>query len=357
MAQCLIGLGSNLGDRAALLDAAIAMLDGLVGTTVVARSRYHETSPVGGPAGQDAFLNGAVLVETALTPDRLLTEIGTIERNLGRQRVERWGARAIDLDLLLFDDLVVDTGRLQLPHPRMAWRRFVLVPACEVAPAMPHPKIGWTVAQLLKHLDTARTYIAIAGPVQAGRTELAQAAVTQLDGRFIADPVSVEREPPDGSNSYGIEVEAEIEFAQRRAAALSVNSPIWMEPRPVWISDFWVGQSAATIQALSEGSRSEALLRRWHHATRDACPPKLTVILDAPPTWCIERLGDYGLQKPDELEYARKIQAVRIQMINQTSQSCDWGPVLAVDGRRPAEALEELVAAVLAMNLRTHHES
>lgn len=356
MAQCLIGLGSNLGDRASLLDAAIAKLDELVGTTVVSRSRYHETTPVGGPTGQSAFLNGAVLVETALTPAKLLDEIDAIERELGRQRVERWGARAIDLDLLLFDDLVVDTSRLQLPHPRMAWRRFVLVPACEVAPAMQHPKIRWTVAQLLNHLDTATAYIAIAGPVGAGQTELAQAAVTQLEGGLIADPVSLDCQPPGVPKSYGIEVEAEIEFAKRRAEALSVNSPIWMEPRPVWISDFWAGQSAATIRAFSEGSRCEALLQRWRDATRDACPPKLTVILDAPPTWCIERLVSRGMHEPDEVEYSRKIQAVRMQMIDQTSQA-DCGPVLAVDGQRPEEALEELVAAVLAMNLRTHHES
>lgn len=355
MAQCLIGLGSNLGERASLLDAAIAKLDEQVGTRVVSRSRYHETTPVGGPLGQSPFLNCAVLVETVLAPDKLLDELGTIERGLGRQRVERWGARTIDLDLLLYDDLVLDASRLQIPHPRMAWRRFVLVPACEVAPAMQHPKIGWTVAKLLNHLDTAKAYIAIAGPAGAGQTELAEAAVRQLEGRFIADPASLDREPPDVAKSYGIEVEAEIEFAQRRAAALSLNSPIWMEPCPVWISDFWVGQSSATIRALAEGSRCEALLQRWHHATRDACPPKLTVILDAPPTWCIERLGNYGLQKRDEPEYARRIQAIRMQMVDQTGQT-DCGPVLVVDGRRPAEALEELVAAVLAMNLRTHHE-
>jgi 2-amino-4-hydroxy-6-hydroxymethyldihydropteridine diphosphokinase len=356
MAQCLIGLGSNLGDRASLLDAAIANLDELGGTRVVSRSRYHETPPVGGPTGQSSFLNGAVLVETALTPVELLNEIGTIERELGRQRVERWGARAIDLDLLLYDDLVVDTTRLQLPHPRMAWRRFVLVPAGEVAPTMRHPKIGWTVVQLLNHLDTAAAYIAIAGPAGAGKTELARAASARLEGGLITDPVSLDCRPPDMPKSYGVDFEAEIEFAKRRAEALNANSPIWKEQRPAWISDFWVGQSAATIRALSKDSRCEALLQRWRHVTRDACPPKLTVLLDAPPTWCIERLVSRGMHEPDEVECSRKIEAVRKQMVDQTSQP-GCGPVLAVDGQHPAEALEELVAAALAMKLRTHHES
>ena len=354
MAQCLIGLGSNLGNRASLLDAANAKLNEVIHTRVVSKSRYHETLPVGGPTGQAAFLNGAILVETALTPAELLAEVSRIETDLGRQRVTRWGPRAIDLDLLLYDDLVVDSSRLHLPHPRMAWRRFVLVPSAEVAPAMLHPKIGWTIQQLLDHLDEARAYIAIAGLAGAGKLELAQTAAATLEACLITDPVAFDCQGPGTPKSYGVELEAEIEFAKQRASAVNLDLQIWDEHPPIWISDFWVGQSAVTIRALAEEPRREALLERWRHATREACLPKLSVLLDAPPAWCIQRLASRGFPRLDP-EYSRNIEAVRELMADQISQACD-GPVLAVDGQRPAEALEELVAAVLAMESRTHHE-
>lgn len=354
MAQCLIGLGSNLGDRASLLDVAIQNLSRVAQTTLLAKSRYHETPPIGGPAEQHAFLNGAALVDTALAPTQLLDEVATIEKDLGRQRVIRWGPRAIDLDLLLYDDLVIDSNDLQIPHPRMAWRRFVLVPSAEVAPTMPHPKIGWTVEQLLRHLDTATDYLPIAGLAGAGKNKLAQNAIAQLGGSLVTDPVTLEHAHSDTTKSYGIELQAEIEFAKQRAEAISTRSARWNERRRLWISDFWVGQSSVTIRALSEGSRREALLRQWQAATQDACPPKITVFLDATPSWCHEQLARRGKPKPPA-KLLPTFEALRKQMIEQTSQP-GCGPVLTVDAQRPEHALEELVAAVLAMKSRTHHE-
>ncbi|MHB8899028.1 MAG: 2-amino-4-hydroxy-6-hydroxymethyldihydropteridine diphosphokinase, partial [Thermoguttaceae bacterium] len=128
MPQCLIGLGSNLGDRAALLDAAISLLRDERGVELAATSRYHETAAAGGPAGQARFLNAAVLVLTHLLPGELLDAAMRIESRLGRRREERWGPRSIDIDLLLYDGLTVRGEGLRLPHPRMAWRRFVLAP-------------------------------------------------------------------------------------------------------------------------------------------------------------------------------------------------------------------------------------
>ena len=346
MAQCLIGLGSNLGNRPSLLDGARLELDAVPGTRVVCRSRYHETLPIGGPQGQDAFLNGAALVETALTPFELLNKVAGIEEKLGRQRVKRWGPRSIDLDLLLYDDLVIDSSELQLPHPRMAWRHFVLAPAVEVAPALKHPRIGWTIERLLNHLNTATDYIAIAGPPGAGKTSLAQAAATQLGGQTIADPASLDCSRR-AFKSYGIELEAQIELARRRSDALDVNAPIWKEHDPPWISDFWLGQSAAAIRAFSQGSQCEALLQRWRQVTRRACRPKLTVIMNTPSEYCIGRLAEHGLSVPDA-GYSHRVDALRRQLNDRTNQ-VDLGPVLSVDGQDSEGALEELVAAVLSM--------
>src|SRR4051794_25822954 len=106
----LIGLGSNLGDRKANIDLAIAALSETPGVTVRAISSYHETAPVGGPGGQGAFLNAAASLDTALDPHALLRHLQQMENRAGRVRSVRWGERTLDLDLLLFGDLVLDTS-------------------------------------------------------------------------------------------------------------------------------------------------------------------------------------------------------------------------------------------------------
>jgi 2-amino-4-hydroxy-6-hydroxymethyldihydropteridine diphosphokinase len=158
----LIGLGSNLGDRKAHLDWAVASLSAIEGATLRARSTYQETAPVGGPGGQGTFLNGAAALETSLEPETLLGWLHAIEQDEGRVREERWGARTLDLDLLLFGDRVVDTPRLQVPHPRMALRRFVLAPLAEIAADAVDPMTRRTVADLLANLDRRPSYLAFA---------------------------------------------------------------------------------------------------------------------------------------------------------------------------------------------------
>ena len=160
--RALIGLGSNLGDRKAHLDRAVGALCRVPGVSAVAVSRYRETPPVGGPGGQGAFLNAAASLVTNLDPEPLLDVLQDVERDAGRVRGERWGERTLDLDLLLFGRLRLDTPRLRLPHPRMALRRFVLAPLAEVAPDAVDPVTGRAVADLLANLDRRPSYVALA---------------------------------------------------------------------------------------------------------------------------------------------------------------------------------------------------
>jgi 2-amino-4-hydroxy-6-hydroxymethyldihydropteridine diphosphokinase len=155
--DCLIGVGSNLGDREAAIRRAIDELAADPQIKLAAMSDLHETAPVGGPPGQGAFLNGVARIATSLGARELLNMLLAIEAKLGRTREIHWGPRTIDLDLLLYGHQIIDEPDLRVPHPLMHDRRFVLVPAAEIAAEMIHPVLQCTIRDLLARLDGPRT--------------------------------------------------------------------------------------------------------------------------------------------------------------------------------------------------------
>jgi 2-amino-4-hydroxy-6-hydroxymethyldihydropteridine diphosphokinase len=154
--RAYVGLGSNLGDREEHLHRAVELLERQEGVTVASVSTVIETPPVGGPPGQGPFLNGVAAIETTLPPRELLRACREVEDALGRTRTVRWGPLTMDVDILLYGDLVVSEPDLEIPHPRMHEREFVLIPLAVLAPEARHPVLGRTMQELHEALVSAR---------------------------------------------------------------------------------------------------------------------------------------------------------------------------------------------------------
>ena len=151
MSIVYISLGSNLGDRAGNIKKTVEELSADKKLKIREKSAVYETEPVGG-SPQDYFLNQVIGIETNLTPHDLLRSLLEIERKLGRKRGIRWGERLIDLDILLFDDLILKEFDLEIPHPRLFRRKFVLVPLAEINPELYHPVLRKKITDIVKDL-------------------------------------------------------------------------------------------------------------------------------------------------------------------------------------------------------------
>jgi 2-amino-4-hydroxy-6-hydroxymethyldihydropteridine diphosphokinase len=146
--QVYIGIGSNVGQKKNNFLEALDRLAKLPDTKILKESSLYESEPLGD--SRDWYVNGAIEIETKFKPEMLLNKFKNIERAMGRKKVKkRWGARIIDLDILLYDGLVMKKKNLHIPHPEMPNRKFVLIPLSEIAPQVIHPELGVTISELL----------------------------------------------------------------------------------------------------------------------------------------------------------------------------------------------------------------
>ncbi|MBI3837963.1 MAG: 2-amino-4-hydroxy-6-hydroxymethyldihydropteridine diphosphokinase [Planctomycetia bacterium] len=333
MPRSLVALGSNLGDRGQTLARAVELLRANPQVSSLACSRFRETAPVGGAPGQGPFLNAAVCLETTLAPAALHADLRHIEDSLGRQRNERWAPRVIDLDLLLYGDLILDTQALQVPHPRMAFRRFVLEPAVEVASDMVHPAIGWTLARLLEHLNAAAPYLALLGLPGRGKTVLATSLAQVFQGCFVADTLS-RADNPYPSDPPSRVYERQIQFLNRRTDLLDRGQ--WLQDDLLAISDFYWDQCLAYARLELDTRDFEIFCQAAERARPRVISPKLLVVLDIPPD------GSASVRRPQGSDRLRN------ELLCLAGHP-HRGPVLYVNSSRLRSPFDEVSAAIEAM--------
>ncbi len=378
MPVCLVSLGSNQGDRQGNLEAALRRLAEHSHLRLLANSAWRETRPIGGPTGQGNFLNGAATLETELTPRELLAVLQHIEFAGGRRRTDRWGPRPIDLDLLFYGDVAMDTPELTVPHPRMAWRRFVLEPAAEIAAAMRHPTIGWSVARLLEHLNRSAPYVALTGPIAAGKTRLARQLARAIPARLIAERPDWRGLKMLYDSPSLVAWDMELWFLHERSRLLTQkgDSPQLCDARRVracthtgrhcrknqvragtqptrrtaeWtISDFWFEQSAAFARAWLPADRLPEFMEHYERLRSTIAPPRLVVLLDAPADALLDRVRRRG-RKCERSLTAESLERIRREVAAQAARP-DLGPVLRAEMARPKSVFEETLAAVRSMS-------
>ncbi|MBX6311683.1 MAG: 2-amino-4-hydroxy-6-hydroxymethyldihydropteridine diphosphokinase [Isosphaeraceae bacterium] len=347
----LIGLGSNLGDRRAHLDAAVEALATIPGVEVRAISSYHETEPVGGPPGQGRFLNAAARLwvdpEIGPGPFELLRALQAIEARAGRIRTEHWGARTLDLDLLLYGSARFETPELTLPHPRMAIRRFVLAPAAEVmTTGFRDPQTGLTIPELLANLDRRPSYLALAGLPGPSRQALCQRLATSLQavglfrGRNSLNVVDLVAATEESFCDHILRqafdgLVADLHRDRWTAAAWGDR---WVLT-DTWLDELFV--AASVRYAAREADRCLESFRealRWAHGV--ALPPTFVVLWEPPAEDLVEHVGVEPLARVTEA-WGRYREALKSYI---EGPSCRVPTLRISQGNIEAAAIEILAA-------------
>ena len=239
--NCLIGLGSNVGDRQSFLEESLKGILANPRVSLIAKSSFYETVPIGMSAKDTPFLNGVAALASELPSIELFSLLQKTEHELGRTRTGRWDARNIDLDLLLFGEEELHTEELVVPHPRMTFRGFVLQGAMEVAADWVHPTTGWTVAQLWHNLSRKPRYVALCGDPNLASLMVRDLLNHSIDCKVCLDPCAA-------ASSSGHPNQAAIEFLDLRLAELTRCCQDQLDDR-VCVSSFWIGQGPGEVPA------------------------------------------------------------------------------------------------------------
>lgn len=336
MVKALIGLGANLGNPTENLNAAKSELAALRCTKLVGASDWVATVPIGGPSGQGGYVNGAVVIETELTPTELFAEIQRIEYDLGRQRTVRWGPRRIDLDILLYADETVDLAELTIPHPWMAIRRFVLEPASQVASEMVHPRIEWNIGRIFDNLRQQPGRFEITSLPGIDTATVATWLAGQVDGVADCAPQSGWGLTPGSSLAEALELVDDFRVGPTQPPNSTKTT----------IGNRWPGELLVAGRIYLGEDDFDHFAKAWsaaHEANRTPSRKLLLVLTDSSKESAAEK---YDPDETGGLPGAQDDLAIEFW---QYVERPGCGPWLVVDINDPEKMQHDLVAAVTGM--------
>lgn len=290
-----LGLGSNLGDKAANLRAALDALENHPAIRCVRHSSFYETSPLNG-GDQPEYLNAVVQIKTTLAPSALLAAMLSIEAHLGRVRTERWQPRKIDLDMLLYGDEVLDSPTLSIPHPQMHLRSFVLRGLCELDGSVMHPVMRRSAAELSSRLNGRDFYpdgarpqlISIAGMIGVGKTTLATRLAECLHAALISEKYN--------ENPYLAEVyegrqdkalDSELFFLSSSATQLRGDR---LKDGLRYVSDYVFDKALIYASSWLKGDDLRCYKSHYECVAEAVAEPVLTIYLNDSVEQCLERI-------------------------------------------------------------------
>lgn len=355
-AQAFIGLGSNLGDSRALMHSALKKLEEAEGIHVDDVSTFSVTPPLTGSEQPD-YLNAVASVRTTLTAEQLFSRMMMIEQSLGRVKSSiRWAPRTIDLDLLLFDDLTMETANLTLPHPQMHLRSFVLNAMCELAPDLQHPVLKRTIKELRDRLNGRDFFIeqdqcrliSVAGIIGAGKTTLANALSDCLGWRMIAEAYDTNPYLP---RVYGGEAEfaldSQLYFLKSRVEQLKRSE---LHPREFAVSDYIFEKEMIYARLLLNSEQLADYTPQYEQLSGKISPPTLVIYLDVPPDKCLDRI--HLRNRPYEQKIKKDLLENLYQAYNDLFKDWHQCPVIRIYGYeydfREPEDMERLASEVVA---------
>ena len=302
-----IGLGSNQGDLEKNLHTALSVLESYSQISHVKTSSFYETSPLGSP-DQPNFLNAIAQVHTSLSCRELFQVLDSIEQDMGRKRDIHWGPRTIDLDLLLYDERVIDEPDLKVPHPQMHLRSFVLKGMCELAEECVHPQLNQTMRQLYQWLNGRDFFlnsqqpqlISIAGNIGVGKTTLASRLAERLDAQFITEKYD---ENPYLADVYAghteLALDSELFFLSSSASQLRKKK---LKAGNRYISDYVFDKALIYASGWLSESDLKAYKKHYDSVMEGVGAPVLVIYMQDSITNCLQRIHQRNRPYEQQIE-------------------------------------------------------
>lgn len=309
-----IALGSNLGDRKENIDAAVRMLAENERIEFVSVSEFLETSPLGGTEQPD-YINAVAELQTSLNPEALYKTLVEIENSLGRKREGKWSPRTIDLDFLLFENQIINTDQLTVPHPQMHLRSFVLQGICQLNPNVLHPVMNVPVNELAARLNGGNfifeperpQLISIAGNIGVGKTTLAKELAGYLECNVLFEPYDENPYMPEvyaGKNELALD--SQLFFLTNRIEQLDKNN---LASGKVHISDYIFDKELIYAKALLDSRQLELYEETYLPFSIKVTVPVLVIYMQDSAQNCLERIHNRNrpYEQQIQLEFLKQL--------------------------------------------------